>query len=39
VLQELVKEHHTEYQELTEDEKAELLLEYSEHKEMKAMGI
>ncbi|KAG0699235.1 hypothetical protein DFH29DRAFT_769150, partial [Suillus ampliporus] len=39
VLQELVKSHCAEYQELTDDEKAEILLEYSEHKETQATGI
>lgn len=39
VLQELVKSHRAEYQELTDDEKAEILLEYSEHKETQATGI
>ncbi|KAG1758475.1 hypothetical protein EDD22DRAFT_783882, partial [Suillus occidentalis] len=39
VLQELVKDHHVEYQALTEDEKAELLLEYSKYKETRATGI
>ncbi|KAG2114527.1 hypothetical protein DEU56DRAFT_748933 [Suillus clintonianus] len=39
VLQELVKSHRAEYQELTDDEKAAILLEYSEHKETQATGI
>jgi len=39
VLQELVKSHCAEYQEFTDDEKAELLLEYSEHKDTQATGI
>ncbi|KAG1792380.1 hypothetical protein EV424DRAFT_1280151, partial [Suillus variegatus] len=39
VLQELVKSHRAEYQELTDDEKAEILLEYSEHKETQVTGI
>jgi hypothetical protein len=39
VLQELVKDHRAEYQDLTLDEKAELLLEYGEHKETQATGI
>lgn len=39
VLQELVKDHRVEYQALTEDEKAELLLEYGEYKETRATGI
>ncbi|KAG2112367.1 uncharacterized protein F5147DRAFT_771432 [Suillus discolor] len=39
VLQELVKDYRTEYQELADDKKAKLLLEYSRHKEMKALGI
>lgn len=39
VLQELVKSHHVEYQELIDDEKAEILFEYSKHKETQAMGI
>ncbi|KAG2124356.1 hypothetical protein DEU56DRAFT_759714 [Suillus clintonianus] len=39
VQQELVKNYHVEYQELTDDKKAEMLLEYSKHKETQAMGI
>jgi hypothetical protein len=39
VLQELVKSHRAEYQELMDDEKAKILLEYSEHKETQATGI
>ncbi|KAG2108907.1 uncharacterized protein F5147DRAFT_652503 [Suillus discolor] len=39
VLQELIKSHRVEYQELMDDEKAEILLEYSEHKETQATGI
>jgi hypothetical protein len=39
VLQELVKDHQAEYQDLTLDEKAKLLLEYGEHKKTQATGI
>lgn len=39
VLQELVKGYCEEYQDLTEEEKTELLLKFSEHKETRTSGI
>jgi hypothetical protein len=39
VLQEIVKDHREEYQDLTEEEKTQILLEYGEYKEMKTTGV
>ncbi|KAG2122417.1 hypothetical protein BD769DRAFT_1319439, partial [Suillus cothurnatus] len=39
VLQEIVKDHREEYQNLTEEEKTQILLEYGEYKEMKTTGV
>ncbi|KAG0708287.1 hypothetical protein DFH29DRAFT_795151 [Suillus ampliporus] len=39
VLQEIVKDHREEYQDLTEAEKSQLLLEYGEYKETKTSGV
>ncbi|KAG1877154.1 hypothetical protein C8R48DRAFT_768703 [Suillus tomentosus] len=39
VLQELIKDYHAEYRELTDNEKDEILLKYSEHKKTQTAGI